>query len=306
MSNLRLKKLLFAILPLLMALTLIATLVSCDLSDVDTNNGSNPDSDNEDKDSAEIKDTDIFTKKQAVLLLGQSNMAGRGDVTTVEPISDSRITMLRNGSWVPMQEPIHDDKPSLAGVCLAASFAKAFVEKFDCELGLIPGAFGGTSLEDWTVGGSYYNRALDMARAAQQDSEICAILWHQGESDQRNAQYAQQLRVILDCFIKDLGLDSGEIVIITGELGEFRSSSADTVNNALKSLSDKYANYAVASSAGLTAQDVDVHFDAASLRVFGYRYFAHFYKIKTGKTYTFNEDPQSYLIAPGASDETDG
>ena len=265
----------------------------------DQNGGGSTDGDNSDNTDSPVDDTAVFDKKQAVLMLGQSNMAGRGELQYVEAISDSRITMLRGGSWVPMQEPIHDDKPTVAGACLGASFAKAFVEKFDCELGLIPAAFGGTTLADWKVGGEYYMRALNMADAALQDSEICAILWHQGEGDQRNSNYASELRIILNSFIKDLGLDTSKIIIITGELGEFMSESGrNNVNGALEELGRYYPNYAVASSAALTRQDDIGHFDAASLRVFGYRYFAHFYKMTTGKTFAFDDHPDSYRITP--------
>ena len=232
---------------------------------------------------------------QSVLLLGQSNMAGRGDINTVDPIVDERIFMLRNNAWVTMSEPIHNDKLS-AGVGLAASFAKAFVETFDCDLGLIPSAFGGTSLEDWQVGGYYYNRALEMALAAKESSEICAILWHQGESDQSNTTYAEELKIILDSFIRDLGLDETKIVIVTGELGEFRKSSRDNVHNGLMELNNYYEKYGIASASGLTALDVTTHFDAPSLRVFGYRYFDIFYSRVTGKNYVFDDNPASYRI----------
>ena len=239
------------------------------------------------------KETPEFNGMQSVLLLGQSNMAGRGDISTVDPISDDRIFMMRDFVWVKMEEPIHNDKSS-AGVGLAASFAKAFVDTYGCDVGLIPGAFGGTSLADWCVGGEYYERALAMAKAAQSSSEICVILWHQGESDMKNENYAAELQVILDAFIADLGLDPEKIVIITGELGEFRTSSRDKVHNGLKELSTVYKNYGIASADGLTAQDVTTHFDAASLRVFGYRYFEIFHKLMTGETYEFDNDPDNY------------
>lgn len=40
------------------------------------------------------------------LLIGQSNMAGRGFLDEVPPIHDERIKMLRNGRWQVMAEPI--------------------------------------------------------------------------------------------------------------------------------------------------------------------------------------------------------
>lgn len=238
----------------------------------------------------------VFFGMKSVLMIGQSNMAGRGELQYVEAITDPRIFMMRQSSWVTMQEPIHDDKPAIAGACIGATFAKAFVETFDCDIGLIPGAFGGTKLMDWSTDGIYYQRALEMAKAAKESSSICAILWHQGEGDQHNEEYAEQLKSLLNNFIKDLELDVNKVVIITGELGEFRPSSAKNVNDALKSIEGYYPRYAVASSKGLTAQDVTTHFDSPSLRVFGYRYFAKFYNIITGKEYSYIDDIEHYRI----------
>lgn len=297
MKKLRLKYLL-----LFLALLFSLLIVSCGATEPP------PDDDKDDNiDSEEtINDKEMYDKMQSVLMLGQSNMAGRGELQYVEAIKDDRIFMIRDGAFVPMVEPIHDDKPTIAGACLGASFAKAFVETFDCEIGLIPGAFGGTTLADWTVGSQYYTRALDMAKAAQKTSDICAILWHQGEGDQNNLNYAPQLKTILDSFIKDLGLDEDKIIIVTGELGEFRAASAANVNNALVELGSYYENYGVASSKGLTAQDVTTHFDAPSLRVFGYRYFDIFYNKVTGKNYTYDNDPAAYRITVDIVDEDNG
>ena len=259
-----------------------------------------PDHDGADEVDTEetVNDKEIYDKMQSVLLLGQSNMAGRGELKEVEAINDDRIFMIRGENFVKMQEPIHDDKPDIAGVGLGASFAKAFVETFDCEVGLIPGAFGGTSLADWKPGGYYYNRALEMAKAAQDTSDICAILWHQGESDLDNPDYTQELKKILDTFIKDLHLDEEKIVIVTGELADLYYADY-TVNKYLVDLGSFYENYGVASAKDLSAWDWENygHFDAPSLRVFGYRYFDIFYNKVTGKNYTYNNDPESYRIA---------
>lgn len=258
------------------------------------NTGDNGNTDNEDKDH-----TTYFTGKQSVLLIGQSNMAGRGFAEDVEPISDDRITMLnQSNQWVKMKEPIHYDK-SAAGVGLAASFAKGFVETFDCELGLIPAAMGGSSIADWAVGGTYYTDAIERAKAAQKDSEICAILWHQGESNRSNhSGYAEKLQAILDSMIDELGLDRDKVVIITGELREISSNpnQRETFHAELGKLNDVYKNYGVADADGLTLNSDIIHFDAPSLRVFGYRYFSIFKTLVTGEGYEFVNDPAHYYV----------
>ncbi len=260
--------------------------------------GGNEDPDNGGNSGAQDYTT-IFTGKQSVLLIGQSNMAGRGFAEDVEPISDDRITMLnQSNEWVKMQEPIHYDK-SAAGVGLAASFAKGFVDTFDCELGLIPAAMGGTSISDWKVGGTYYNDAIARAKEAQKTSEICAILWHQGESNRGNhSTYAEKLQIILDAMIEELGLDADKIVIITGELRETSSnpSQRETFHAQLNKLSEVYKNYGVADADGLTINEDRIHFDAPSLRVFGYRYFNIFKTLVTGDAFDFVDDRNHYYV----------
>ncbi len=260
--------------------------------------GGNEDPDNGGNSGAQDYTT-IFTGKQSVLLIGQSNMAGRGFAEDVEPISDDRITMLnQSNQWVKMEEPIHFDK-SAAGVGLAASFAKGFVDTFDCELGLIPAAMGGTSISDWKVGGTYYNDAIARAKEAQKTSEICAILWHQGESNRGNhSTYAEKLQIILDAMIEELGLDADKIVIITGELREISSnpSQRETFHAQLNKLSEVYKNYGVADAEGLTLNKDIIHFDAPSLRVFGYRYFNIFKTLVTGDAFDFVDDRNHYYV----------
>ena len=258
-----------------------------------------------------IEDTEVFTKMQSVLLLGQSNMSGRGKAEYVEPISDDRILMLRDGEWVKMEEPIHYESED-AEIGLAASFAKAFVETFDCELGLIPAAVGGSGITRWKkdYDGDQehcYATAVERAKEAQKTSEICAILWHQGETNRNSTTYDTHLKEVLDAMIEDLGLDKNKLVIITGELGAWEDYQVDLVNNALASIKNEgdYPNYSVASQEGLTNIERNQgsnHFDSPSLRVFGYRYFELFYEELMGREceYEYSQDPNDYRIDPTA------
>lgn len=65
---------------------------------------------------------------KSVLMIGQSNMAGRGFLHEVPTICNERIQMLRNGRWQMMTEPINYDRPvsgvGLAGFKHAATQAK--------------------------------------------------------------------------------------------------------------------------------------------------------------------------------------
>ena len=245
-------------------------------------------------------DSDFFNGMQSVLLLGQSNMVGQGDVLTVDPISDDRIFMMRDGRWVKMQEPLHTNS-YLCGIGLGASFAKAFVETFDTQLGLIPAAKGATTLEMWAVGGDLYNEAVRRAKIALETSEICAILWHQGEGNQYDTEYAEKLQVILDSMIAELGIDPDKIIIVTGELYGTKGNEVHTPE--LVALGHNYTNYGIAMSDGLTLMSDKTHFDAPSLRVFGYRYFNTLYNILAGRNYDFVEDPAYYYSEQTPIDE---
>ncbi len=250
------------------------------------------------------EDTAEPYKMPSVLLIGQSNMAGRGDLYYVTKIDDDRIFMWRPEGWTKMVEPIHYDKTA-AGAGLGASFAKGFVDSFDTEVGLIPGAYGGTRVSEWQKGETYYNRALEMALEAQKTSEIVAILWHQGEGDTANPDYAELCKSMFDSFIEDLGLDRDKIVIITGELG--RTKKWEYHRSELDKLAERYPNYGIASSEGLVTMLPDdvTHFDGASYRVFGYRYFAEYYRLTTGGVFEFDENLDSYRTEPGETDPGD-
>ena len=240
---------------------------------------------------------------KAVLLLGQSNMAGRGDINSVEKIDDDRIFMMRDLEWVKMEEPIFTDKPE-AGTGPASAFAQAFVETYDQKLGLIPAAVGGTSLEDWKVGGDLYNKAIEMADKALDDAEIVAVLWHQGESDTMTSGYAQKLTTIMTSLYEELGLSTETVPFITGELFERGPASEKkdficdpgAVNNALTKIK-RFDLYAVVSGKGLRHKGDRAHLDAPSTRVLGYRYFEAYYELVEGKDcpFQYNEDLDSYL-----------
>ena len=68
------------------------------------------------------------------LMIGQSNMAGRGDFGEVERIDNADCYMLRMGRWQKMSEPINPDRAIFdvefhSGINLCASFASIFKKR---------------------------------------------------------------------------------------------------------------------------------------------------------------------------------
>lgn len=217
------------------------------------------------------------------LMIGQSNMAGRGFIKEVPPIYDEHIKMLRNGLWQTMTEPINFDRPS-SGIGLAASFAAAWRLKHSGEeIGLIPCADGGTSLDDWAVGGALFEHAVFQAKLAQRISKLDGILWHQGESDcfpDRANVYKEKFAVIIAALRREL--NTPDIPLIIGGLGDYLATGLfgqyfslyTVVNQALQQFAHLTPHCYFVTATGLTGNPDGVHFNAASQRVFGVRYFA--------------------------------
>ena len=76
----------------------------------------------------------------AFLLMGQSNMAGRGDPAEVEVLADGDILMFKDGQWVQATEPLHSTMPGRDAIGLGMSFAAELLQlrPGGC-VGLIPG-----------------------------------------------------------------------------------------------------------------------------------------------------------------------
>ncbi len=223
----------------------------------------------------------------SVLMIGQSNMAGRGDFGQVKPIRNPNCYMLRMGRWQPMCEPVNPDRAIFdgkfrSGISLAASFADSYARCCERPIGLIPCADGGTKLEQWMPGEILYDHALLQTKLAMRTSDLKAILWHQGESDcQSDADvesYAHRFLTMITNLRNDLGMP--DIPVILGEIPYQIGESWKTqgrerrLNEILRQLSREVPGCAIATSVGLTLKPDGVHFDAASCRELGNRYFA--------------------------------
>ncbi len=194
-----------------------------------------------------------------VLLVGQSNMAGRGYATpddlvplpgvrhfardltwreAIEPINKDRSfvgTFAADGTKRVSPDPWDAVPPEAGDVVVGVGPGRTFgrlLRAFapDDEVGLIPAAVGGTPVSAWLPGGvdpydpkcHPYDEAIERARAAQKDGEIVAILWHQGESNAslQTPDYESLLRQVIDNFRCDLGL-AETVPFIMGTLASF-------------------------------------------------------------------------------------
>lgn len=230
------------------------------------------------------------------LLIGQSNMAGRGKKSEVEPIVNENVLALRNGIFRPMYVPVNPDRPA-SGISLAESFADRYAREKGVQVGLIPCADGGSSLESWRAGGLLFDHACYMAELASRTSTIAGVLWHQGESDCGENQYPfyeEKLTVILDALRERLGLQ--DVPFLLGGLGDFLADREQSpalknyphVNEALMRVAAKQPRTGFVSAEGLSGNADNLHFSAAALRELGIRYYEEFLKLED-KEKTFGE-----------------
>jgi hypothetical protein len=220
------------------------------------------------------------------LLIGQSNMAGRGMLDPATAVSSVRVLKYTSEvGWAPGTEPLHPPKSGKGGAGLAASFARAMADaEPDVTIGLIPCAVGGTPLSRWMKGGDLYEKAVNRTRKAMHDGTLKGILWHQGERDSMQEETASTYGDRLSQMVADLrdDLGVGQVPFVAGHLGHFVSSPkhdgkyaySPVVEDHLTALPGRVPCTAVVDSAGLTAKQDELHFDTPSLREFGIRYAA--------------------------------
>ncbi|MGC4018977.1 MAG: sialate O-acetylesterase [Muricomes sp.] len=224
---------------------------------------------------------------KSFLLIGQSNMAGRGFTHEVPPIYNERIMMLRNGRWQMMTEPIHFDRP-VAGIGPAASFAEAWcMDNPGEKIGLIPCAEGGSPLDEWSIDGTLFRHAISEAKFALEDSELAGILWHQGESDSRDGKYKdyyEKLQRIFHEIRKELSVP--DIPFIIGGLGDYLGNTAfgegcveyQLINEQLQKYAQTQNNCFYVTAKELTSNPDGIHINAMSQRIFGIRYYEAYHK----------------------------
>lgn len=224
----------------------------------------------------------------SILIIGQSNMGGRGFPNEVEPIRNDQLFVLRNGRWRAMYVPVNPDRVT-SGINLAESFADRYAREHNVNVGIIPCADGGTCLDQWQEGSLLFDHACYMAELASRTSTIAAVLWHQGESDcaeDRYPFYGQKLTAILEAFRRKLGLE--DVPFLLGGLGEYlefcprgdKFKNYVHVNRALQQVAQTLPMTGFVPADGLAPNADNLHFSARALREFGLRYYSVFTQLE--------------------------
>lgn len=220
-------------------------------------------------------------------LIGQSNMAGRGGITSeYAAISHPRVKMLNEyNEWVIAKHPLHfDSENNGAGPGLAFAIKMAEANP-NITIGLIPSAVGATPADSWQPGAFFsskavypYDEALIRAKIAMRSGVMKGILYHQGEDDSStgSAAWPAKVKALVNNLRREFKDD--KIPFILGELSYARATSY-TINNLLPTLVSEIPYSGFASAAGLTAYD-NTHFDAPSYSILGERFAVKMLKVQ--------------------------
>jgi hypothetical protein len=158
------------------------------------------------------------------ILMGQSNMSGRGLISELKPgfpKNAPRLWMFTNAwTWKHAAESIDSDEgqidkvsaDSKSGVGPGLAFADAWAEINPSEnIAVVPCAKGGSSITEWAASKSretLYGSCLARILKAREKGVIKALLWYQGEADTNSsenaAQWPKRFTAILESLRKDL------------------------------------------------------------------------------------------------------
>lgn len=236
---------------------------------------------------------------EVYLLIGQSNMSGRGIIETLSFNSSETIFMLnKTNKWVLAKDPLHFDR-SYAGVGPGISFAQSMQQdQENVAIGLIPCAWGGSPIKAWESGAKYFNNfpydeAIKRSRIAMQKGVLKGIIWHQGESDNdvtKSKVYLEKLEQLVYNLRRDL--KAPKLPFIAGEIGHFNKQNY--INTIINKLPERVKYTAVVSAQDLKDKGDKLHFDTFSSQELGKRY-AKAMKILQGKLYKSSEEPTVVL-----------
>lgn len=234
------------------------------------------------------------------LLIGQSNMKGRGDID-MNPVENERILFyhVTEEDWFVARDPLHAtgtpdliDGKDNAGTGPGLSFARTLLAADPAMgVGLIPAAVGGAPISGYGREGKLYERSLTLLADAVEKSPVKTrlggLLWLQGESDateDKHGSYEDSLLDMVDRYRKDL--KEPKLPFVACTIGSFmadhpRFTHSKEINAALLRLPSKRRHTACLDARDIEGRNDRLHYDTESQLEIGRR-FAKAYRVLLG------------------------
>lgn len=256
-----------------------------------------------------IQGKEEYAKLNVFLCFGQSNMEGNASVGSKDktnvPDNFKNMIVAKGDADHYNQERYTWRKanPPLArfstGLTPADYFARTLCQYLPegGEIGIVMVAIGGTSIEafykesceefcnksdhaDWLKGfyaqydNNPYQTLIDAAKEAQKTGVIRGILLHQGETNNGDPNWPDNVKGIYDNIIADLGLDPAQCPLLVGEtLRQDQKGGCYQHNAVVAKVPSVIPNSYVISSEGCPGNGQDPwHFSARGYRMLGKRY----------------------------------
>lgn len=217
------------------------------------------------------------------LLIGQSNMAGRGNLSDLPESSrapDDRILMFRN-SWMTAAEPIHDpDDPVFSvkadrggGVGPGMAFAQRLLGQF-ASVGLVMCARGGTGIEGWSpdAGAGLMREALRRKNeAVTAGGRFVGIVAAIGEGDTSSEEAAAAWQYRFRALIHGLRESTAYPVVYSqiGAISDERRTRREHGYRAWERLQEIQEETHIANSAMIRTADLPLNADGLHLSTDG-------------------------------------
>lgn len=220
------------------------------------------------------------------LLIGQSNMAGRGKLLQQDTISSIKGVWLLNNEDKPepARNPLNKYSTirksyKIQQMSPGYGFATKVHAKTGRELLLVHNARGGTRISWWLPDSdyalpNYYDEAVRRTKEAMKYGKLRAILWHQGcgDSGKENLPYyMERLQKLVKSLRKDL--KAPKVPFVAGELAYWRKSSG-RFNKVIRTISEHIPNAYWVSAEGceMLRDEKDPHFGREGQLLLGERY----------------------------------
>ncbi|MCD8261926.1 MAG: sialate O-acetylesterase [Bacteroides sp.] len=233
------------------------------------------------------------------LLIGQSNMAGRGYM--VLPADTNYIMQnvwLLNGDDIPepaknpmnrystVRKPMDQQR-----ISPATTFGESVAARTGRRILIVMNALGGSSIEQWSKDApvisdrnsigrdtlQLYAEAIRRAKIAQQYGTLRGILWHHGEANSSASKvvhYPYQLAQLAENLRTDL--DAPDVPFIAGELAYWRNEGKGSVafNEMIRQIRTFVPNSDWISAEGTDPMkdESDYHFGREGQLLLGRRY----------------------------------
>jgi len=258
------------------------------------------------------------------MLAGQSNMCGRGRTKPGDERERNIFALdvecnwdeASGGVYTYENFPDHSifDFKDKIGLGPGLRFAEC-VRKAGCDrnIGLVPTAVGGTSLKEWhPEKGKCYKKAIARALEAKKHGTLRALLWHQGESDANEkdfATYGEKLKAVFAGFRRDL--QEPNLIILVGTLGEwleqhFAAKSMFSrwreVNEQIREVASSTTDTYLVESKDLSHAGDNLHYSAEGAQRLGERFCSVYLRImgkleEPFKTHVQVVDPERAIVS---------